>query len=908
MNKQIMRRLLICALVLLLLIAAGISANQICKAFSRAHQEKAKQSLQLYSHNVMFQLQNKLNEADSLASMALTVEDRDASWFEHVAAPVMKKEGVRYACLIEGDTVVSALPKAEYGSQVGKDLKDFSYIYTLAKVVKDVVVEGPVTLGSDASEPDVFLFLQPIVENNAYMGEIVVALDSSYVLQNLWLDDLAKQGYDYELWHVDPQDGNKEVVAVSGDDLDFSHAAKVNINLPTQWTLSIQPAGGWLSSSFVIGIYTVCFLAAILLIALALLLYKSLLQRNYIKQLDTMDRQTGLYNQESFTEALDQWLSNGSVTLFYFVFESYCQISQMIGPEQETAFLKSIPGRLNEFIKNPFIAGRLGAGNFAVGIREAMDEKQQEEFARGLSLELLLNIRLDNRKNFLPAHYQYIHCAQGSEAKEMIASVIHDYYQSRAEESPARMLTEKCRRLIEGQTDVTFDEYTDLEMMELSKTFNQYRKQVEQMAYFDPVFHVGNRLKYMKDSNMLITYDKKRKFSLFCVDICAFSQYNDLFSADIGDKILHEILHRLSRFFGTYLYRINGDVFLGISLSEESEASFSEKLRKSLAEPVHVNQASFALQVRMVVCRYPDHGVNPEALLDCIQSALRFSKSSDRKYVIYNDKLDEMIRTEAGILHHLKSSIEQGTLEVWYQPMAHLKTGTYNAVEALVRLSDGNGTYFSAGQVVSLAEQSGLVELLGDYVLSKACKFVSSHGNELGLRHMSINLSVQQLLVDNSADHLLDIIETAGAAHNQITLEITESVLIQSIEQVSAILDKLRERGIRIALDDFGVGYSSLNYLSNLPVDVIKIDRSLTRQIPTNPKQHALLRSIVEMSKINSLTVVAEGIESQQEQNMIAALDVQYIQGFYYARPMPEEELIRFLSEKKKPHSGPDKS
>ena len=126
MNKQILRRLLICALVLLLLIAAGISANQICKAFSSAHQEKAKQSLQLYSHNVMFQLQNKLNEADSLASMALTVEDRDASWFEHVAAPVMKKEGVRYACLVEGDTVVSALPKAEYGSQVGSTFLGYS--------------------------------------------------------------------------------------------------------------------------------------------------------------------------------------------------------------------------------------------------------------------------------------------------------------------------------------------------------------------------------------------------------------------------------------------------------------------------------------------------------------------------------------------------------------------------------------------------------------------------------------------------------------------------------------------------------------------------------------------------------------------------------------------------------------
>ena len=236
--------------------------------------------------------------------------------------------------------------------------------------------------------------------------------------------------------------------------------------------------------------------------------------------------------------------------------------------------------------------------------------------------------------------------------------------------------------------------------------------------------------------------------------------------------------------------------------------------------------------------------------------------------------------------------------------MAHLVSGTYNAVEALVRLPAGNGTYFSAGQVVSLAERSGMVEVLGDYVLKKACKFIASHGSKLGLEHMGINLSVQQLLMGNSSNHLLTMIETAGADHKRITLEITESILIQSIEQASAILDKLREAGIRIALDDFGIGFSSLNYLSNLPVDVIKIDRSLTRQIPTNPKQHALLRAIVEMAKINSLTVVAEGIESQQEQSLIAALDIQFIQGFYYARPMPEEELTRFLKEKN-PHSDP---
>ena len=131
----------------------------------------------------------------------------------------------------------------------------------------------------------------------------------------------------------------------------------------------------------------------------------------------------------------------------------------------------------------------------------------------------------------------------------------------------------------------------------------------------------------------------------------------------------------------------------------------------------------------------------------------------------------------------------------------------------------------------------------------------------------------------------------------RITLEITESILIQSIDRAAEVLEQLRLSGVHIALDDFGVGYSSLNYLSNLPVDVIKIDRSLTKQILTSPKQCALLKSIAEMAAINDLGVVAEGVETQEELNAIAVSGVQFIQGYYYARPMPEEKVCHFLSQ-----------
>ena len=801
--------------------------------------------------------------------------------------------------LFEGDTLTQMLPQGKYGRLVGRDLRDFSYIYTMSKVVKELVVEGPIVLQNDPDGQEVFLFLQPIVEEGAYLGQVAVALDRDYVLDQLGLKGLSAQGYDYELWRVEPQNGNKEIVASSQTDVDFSQAQKTVFNLPTQWTLSLQPTAGWLSGGQRLGLALLCILTQVLLLSLFYLLCRSIRQKREMRKADGMDRATGLYNRKGFTAALDGWFQDEGlpVTLFFFSIEGYAQAARLIGPEEESTFLKSIQLRMDEYIHGPFLAGRVDDGSYIVALREELDEQRCDVFAKGLSLQLLLQVRLGGEKSFLVARYQYACCEPGgNRAAEEISNLIRAYYLRMSNESPVRMLTEKCRQLIDGKSDVVFDEYTDLEMMELSKTFNRYRKQVEQLAYSDPAFPVGNRLKFLRDTNMLISYDKKRQFSLYCLDICSFSQYNELFSAEIGDEILHEVLRRLSRPFGSYLYRINGDVFLGISLSGEGATSFANRLQSLFAEPVTVGNLSFTLQVRVAACVYSEHGETPSILLDHIQSALRFAKESDQAITIYNGQLDEIIRTEADILRRLKEAVRQETLEVWYQPIMRLNDNRFSTAEALVRLPNGKGGFFSAGQVISLAERSGIVEELGDYVLRRACLFMRECGKGLGLRRIGVNLSVQQLLVGNSADHLLRLIQSTGIDPQFVTLEITESVLIQSIDQAAQALEKLRQAGVHIALDDFGVGYSSLNYLSNLPVDIIKIDRSLTRQILTSPKQYALLKSIVDMASINELSVVAEGVETQEEQQAIAKTGLSYIQGYYYARPMPEEELNHFLS------------
>ena len=895
------RQIILCAgVVLLIAITVTFMGLFLQRDLIRIRQREAENNLFYYNEKIILQLNGTMNEVDELVRMAQVVDSEKSDWFIRAAEPLLEREEIKFVCLFEGNTVAHAFPEDKFGDLVGRDMRDFSYAYTLTKMVRELVVEGPVTLDFDPDKQKVFLFQQAILDGNEYVGEITVALDSDYVLEQLGLADLSAQGYDYELWRVEQQNGAKEVIARSRDSVDFSHAKKVTFYLPSQWNLSIQPVGGWISNAQKIDIIVACALFACILLALAYVTRRLILREHALKRADSVDKLTGLYSKNGFIQELDAWLDtdDGGIMLFYFSLGGYCQAMNLIDPDQEESYLRNLSGRLNEYIHSPFIAGHLGQGRFVVAVSEKMDAVQQEDFAKGLSLEFLFTIQTDREKRFLTARYNYMCCRQNEgRAKDKLTQLIRNYYDSVTKESPVRMMIEKCNQLADDNANVEFEDYTDPDMTELSKSFNRYRKQVEQLAYFDPVFNVGNRQKYFRDAGTLISYDPKRKFNLFCVDICSFSQYNDLFSAEVGDEILQEVLKRMSRPFGSYLYRINGDVFLGISQSEENAEAFAIRLEKMLVNLVTVKTISVPLRVRIVACQYPTHGDTPYVLLERIQAAMNFSKVSDRNVVVYDDELDALLRTDVEILHRLTQAIDQKSLEIWYQPARNLKNGRFDAAEALVKLPDGNGGYFSAGQVVSLAERNGKVRELGEYVLKHACSFMRRRGDSLGLKDIAVNVSVQQLLVENSAEHLLKLIGETGVDPRRVILEITESVLIQSIDHAAQTLERLRQAGIRIALDDFGVGYSSLNYLSNLPVDIIKIDHSLAQQIRTNKKQHMLLKSIVELAAVNDLLVVTEGVETEEDQKLIEAAGVHYIQGYYYARPMPEDALIAFLNE-----------
>lgn len=860
--------------------------------------------LQTYKKNIMLQLQEKLNYAYDL-NVGMEPDSINIDRFEKHAEKLLKEnEDIVYLSMIKGDKVKSALPKQSFGGDVGKDISQFSYVYTLTKVKGELVVEGPVEL--KGTDEKVFLFLQPLKKGNTYIGQTAAALKADYVMDQLALSYLEKHGYEYQLWHVNPQSGDKEVTASSDKNIDFSDSEQTTFYLPTQWNLCIIPKGSWVENHSVKIIFGGCTAFVIILLAILCCAWKISSQGRRLRDSSFMDFPTGLYNRLGLENEIDRWLSRGAehISLFYFVIEDYNHIAPAAGYKQEKEYLESIAGIFDEYIQSPHISGSIGSGRLAVAVREKMTKYQMEDLARGLALELLWKVRLNGKKIFLKAEYQYAsYPGDGEDASALLDKVFKDYYERLEQESPVRTLTEKCRRLADGETNVVFDEYSNVDMMQLSMAINQYRRQVEQLAYCDPAFNVGNRIKYMRDARMLIAYDKKRYFSLYCIDICSFGKYNELFNEQTGDEVLKKVITLLQPLFGEYLYRINGDVFLGLTFSREEPESMISKILKTLEEPVRAGASKFTLRVKIGVCAYPQHANTPEGLLEQVQVALRYAKRQNGNSVVYNGALTGLLKKENDLLFLLEQSLREETLEVWYQPLFNRHTGTFTCAEALVRLKNQEGKYVSADQVISTAEQHGIADRLGGYVLRKACKFMKEQGCALGLTKLSVNLSVQQFLVEDSADIILSAITESGVNPAYMSLEITETILIQSMDRMVGILSYLREKGIHIALDDFGVGYSSFNYLSRLPVDVLKIDKSLTCCVADSPKQRTLFKAIVDMARINDILVVAEGVEKEEELNVVNSVEVDYIQGYYYAKPMPADQLCEMLRKIEKKYS-----
>ena len=408
-------------LIVFVIGTAVLVRSEIQSASVQKRQKEAQTALSFFYENLSVNFE-KLNYAKQL-SYTDPYLDKDLKLFEQVSLRLLAEySAIEAIAYFEGDTLTAVYPKEEYGEVVGKELREFSYSYTLAKVIKDSVIEGPEQLG--VNQKDVFLFLYPMIVENEYKGEIAAALDRDYVISQMGLGFLEEAGYDYELWRVNSMGENKNVIAVSDSSIDFSDAVKFTFSLPAVWTLSIIPENGWFSVKQRVAVNVCCGAAALLIIALAMLAWRITEQKRELYKAGYTEPDSGLYTVEGFCDFVDRRIGRRpqtSLCVLYVRLSNFRRLSGAASREEVLAYLGRIRGSIGENFPAGTLAARLGEEVIAIALFEDRESGAAEEMIEEFVLQLFWKRSMNGKKEFVNPEYCTVsYPADGSHAAELL--------------------------------------------------------------------------------------------------------------------------------------------------------------------------------------------------------------------------------------------------------------------------------------------------------------------------------------------------------------------------------------------------------------------------------------------------------------------------------------------------------
>jgi diguanylate cyclase (GGDEF)-like protein len=426
-------------------------------------------------------------------------------------------------------------------------------------------------------------------------------------------------------------------------------------------------------------------------------------------------------------------------------------------------------------------------------------------------------------------------------------------------------------------------------------------------ATFDPLTALPNRAVFTENLSRMLKQAQGNQscLSLLCIDLDEFKQVNESLGHIVGDKLLRAVAERLKTLMGEHdlLARLGGDEFVVASAqgnAPEMTELLAEKLVQELAKPVQVGDKLLAVSASIGIAMYPHDGMNQGDLLKHADRAMYAAKQIGRNtYHFY----DAAMQKEADRFVHLHNEIlkgvQQGQFFLVYQPIYDVKNERFNKCEALVRWQHPERGLISPLDFISVAERTGAIRPLGHWILQQALADVQRF-NKAGLPlQMSVNRSSQEFNVHHVADEWLNMIETAGLECEQLIFEITESLFMDRISVQQNNIIKLHQQGVLLAIDDFGTGYSALNYLSRYPVNFIKIDKSFIMDVASEDKARALAAVLINMAKVLDVQVVAEGVETKAQLDVLKDLGCDFIQGYYFSKPLRADDFETFVRQSK---------
>ena len=430
------------------------------------------------------------------------------------------------------------------------------------------------------------------------------------------------------------------------------------------------------------------------------------------------------------------------------------------------------------------------------------------------------------------------------------------------------------------------------------------REQVEYMAYYDSLTNLPNR--FLFDSKLkeclVRGREEQQPVAFILIDLDNFKTVNDMYGHHAGDILLKNISECLLQFLSekSFVCRFGGDEFIlflyGYSSRQEVE-EFIRAIRSCIERPIQIKSQLFHPTASMGIALFPSDGEDFDELLQCADLALykvkgekkasfRFFEADMRKNFI------EKLEVENGI----KRGLKQNEFRLFFQPQVDLKTGEVKGVEALLRWEHPERGLVYPLEFISIAEETGLIIPLGTWVLSEACAFAKKVLERTGKTIcVAVNISPLQLEEWNFVEMVQEVLETQKLSPSQLEIEITESILLKSFNEVTKKINVLRDLGVIVAMDDFGTGYSSLTYMQRLPIDILKIDREFVANIDLHQKSNALVASIIDLSHIFGFRVVAEGIEDHMHIKALQKMKCDIGQGYYISHPLPEKDCISWL-------------
>lgn len=422
---------------------------------------------------------------------------------------------------------------------------------------------------------------------------------------------------------------------------------------------------------------------------------------------------------------------------------------------------------------------------------------------------------------------------------------------------------------------------------------------LNRLAYFDELTRLPNRKLFNDRLQLSLSYAKEHnhRVAVAYIDVDFFQQINDLHGHEVGDRVLKEVGRRIDQQLddGDTVARFGGDEFNLILTDVDDSPQISEFLNRilnSVSQPILIDDRELKTTVSIGVSFYPTDANNAELLLKCADSAVHLAKDFGRNsFRYFSSEQHRMIQSRYQMGSDLQAAIDNQEFQLYYQPKVCLKTGRSTSCEALLRWLHPQLGFISPAEFIPLAEDLDLIKRIGHFVIKEACRQVAAWNQQGDNVNVAINVSAKQFQQGDIAEQILDALNQHQVPPHQLSVELTETSFLHCPEETKSAINELRSHGIQVAIDDFGTGYSSLSYVRNMSLDILKIDRSFLIDLEESEVDRAIVSSIIEMSHVLGLKVVAEGIETQPQLNILKGMHCDQLQGFLLARPMPPDDF-----------------